>query len=97
LVLGGDRTSTTEIRYPSPAPEFELSRLDVATGRPYRSPAVRGADALLVLEGGAELRVDAVTMALDRGVAALVPSGRSYEISTGGAATIFRASVPHPL
>jgi len=96
LVLGGDRTSATELRYATPTQEFELSRLDVTAGRPYRSPAVWGADALLVLEGGAELRVDAVTMALDRGVAVLVPNGRSYEMSTGGAATVFRASVPHP-
>jgi mannose-6-phosphate isomerase len=97
VVVGGDRTSATELRYPAPAPEFELSRLDVTAGRPYRSPAVWGADALLVLEGGAELRVDAATMALDRGAAVLVPNGRIYEMSTGGKATVFRASVPRPL
>jgi mannose-6-phosphate isomerase len=96
-ILRGERVSEAELRYRTPAAEFELSRLDVAAGRCYRSPAVWGADALLVLDGRAGLRADADSLSLSRGCAVLIPNGRTYEIHTADAATIFRASVPHPL
>jgi mannose-6-phosphate isomerase len=96
-VLAGERISAAELRYRTPAAEFELSRLDIAAGQPYVCPDVWGADALLVLDGRAELRAGGETMALTRGAAALVPNGRAYEIHSSGAATIFRGSVPHPL
>jgi mannose-6-phosphate isomerase len=96
-ILRSERLSEVELRYRTPAAEFELSRLDVVARRPYQSPAVWGADALLVLDGRAELRADAETLSLDRGSAVLIPNGRTYEIHTADAATIYRASVPHSL
>jgi mannose-6-phosphate isomerase len=96
-ILGGDRVSASERRFATPAPEFELSRLDVSGREPYASPGAWGADALLVLDGRAELLAGTETLALDRGAAVLVPNGRAYEIHASGSATIFKASVPNPL
>jgi mannose-6-phosphate isomerase len=96
-IIAGDRISAAELRYRTPAAEFELSRLDIGAGQPFVSPDVWGADALLVLDGRAELRAGTETMTLKRGATALIPNGRAYEIHSDGTATIFRGSVPRPL
>ncbi len=96
-VLSGDRVSAVELRYGTPAAEFALSRLDVAPGRPFVSAPVWGADTLLVIDGRAELHVKEDRIAMPRGTAMLIPNGLNYEIHAASRATIFRASVPHPL
>jgi mannose-6-phosphate isomerase class I len=96
-VFVGERVSPVEARFGTPSVEFELSRLDLAPGQPFVSPGAWGADTLLVLDGRAELRTGTDTMPMARGAAVLIPNGLAYQVHAGAPATIFRASVPHPL
>ncbi len=79
--------------YPAPAAEFRLSRVRPDPG--YRSPADRGVDILICVEGQASLRWEGGTGELGRGRSLLAPAGAgAYELT--GKATIFRATVPPP-
>jgi mannose-6-phosphate isomerase class I len=93
-VLAGEPLSSVERRFPTPAAEFELSRLDLGAGLQHEVPCVRGADTVLVIDGDAEIEAGGETVSLQRGAAVLVPNGMPYTLRAAGHATLYRVSVP---
>jgi mannose-6-phosphate isomerase len=93
-VLRGERRSPSERLYRTPAPEFELSLIDVAQAQPHQGAAPVAADCLLVLEGEGTLQAAGTTSVLARGSALLIPAGLPYVIATRSSAQLVRAGVP---
>ncbi len=93
-VLVPERVAPGQFVYHTPATEFELSRIDLAADRRYGATAGQGADAIVVIDGEADILGAGDTIRLQRGSAVLVPRGIRYDVRTARAATLFRASVP---
>jgi mannose-6-phosphate isomerase len=86
--------------YRTPAPEFELGLVDVTPTSAYLSPAGRGVELLLGIEGRASVIADGRALALGQGHAVFVPAAvAAYRIE--GAGRVCRARVgawpPPPL
>jgi len=97
ILLGGEPISAVERRFVTPAVEFELSRLDLPSSHPHVVSRVWGADALVVIDGRADIEAGGETASLERGAAVLVPNDMAYTLRATRPATLFKVSVPHPL
>jgi mannose-6-phosphate isomerase len=88
-----ERVSATERVYRTPAREFELGLIRVAPGAPHASPAGRGVELLLGLEGDATLVADGRPLSVAKGQSVFVPATlASYRIE--GRGRVCRAGVP---
>lgn len=94
-VLYGNRREGDELYYPTTAPEFELSRLDLAGGRTGQMVELssRGPQILLCTEGDVQL-VSTAGRKLDlrRGQSAWI-SAKDSKVNVWGAGTLYRATV----
>jgi mannose-6-phosphate isomerase len=77
--------------YETPAPEFELTRLELDGGE-HVLPR-RGPDILLVVEGSAVVRCGKDTQALGRGASVFVDHAGGQAITVSGRGVVFRATV----
>jgi mannose-6-phosphate isomerase class I len=94
-VLDGEPTASCERVYHTPSDDFELSRIDLATGRQYLGQAAHGPDSIIVLEGAAILTTRGQSIPLARGAIVFVPFGTHYSLNAGVTpAVLFKASVP---
>jgi mannose-6-phosphate isomerase len=85
--------SPTESVYRTPAREFELGLVRVATGTPHASPPGRGVELLLGLEGDATLVAEGGSFSVAKGRSVFVPAAlESYRIE--GEGRVCRAGVP---
>jgi len=91
-ILEGAQVGDTEKVYKSPAPDFELSCIQVRADHPYQSPAAHATDILIVLEGNAEASFEGGRFALRKGEAFLAQAHVSYYLI--GSATLYKATVP---
>ncbi len=92
-VLLADEVGPGERVYRTPAREFELALLDVASGRPFQAAGGREVEILLGLAGETTMAVDGRATALGRGRSVLVPATLpAYTIAGDG--RIVRARVP---
>jgi mannose-6-phosphate isomerase len=82
-----------EWRYVTPAPEFELSRIELADGRPFEVRARRGVEILLCTQGAGEVAGDGgAPLPLRSGDGVLVPAALpGYRVS--GRLVLQRAGV----
>lgn len=90
-----DRGSDTHARYVTPAPEFELSRVQLKSGERRIAGGNHGAELGIVLDG--KLNIDSRSgsnLDLNRGQSFLTPYGIPYVMSTEDTATVFIGSVP---
>jgi mannose-6-phosphate isomerase len=79
--------------FKTPAREFELGFLEIASGRPFKAQAGRGVEILLQLEGSCRLESQGSVVALDRGRSVLVPAAvAAYAVEGDG--RLARARVP---
>jgi mannose-6-phosphate isomerase len=92
-VLRPAEAAPGELAYRTPAREFELSFLLTTRERPHRSPAGRGVEILLCLDGRALLETVGAPLELRRGGSAFVPASVTAYVLTGEA-RVARASVP---
>lgn len=89
--LSPERAASGELVYQTPAPEFRLSRIDVAAERSVELSDRGGPEILLVTAGRCHARAGE-SLDLEKGQSAFVPAG-SDEIRLSGTATVFRAKV----
>jgi mannose-6-phosphate isomerase class I len=92
----GSRTALPELLgRPSPAAEFELSRLEVGSGTTLGVDAHGSVEILICTAGAVEVRPPAVAvpLSLAAGQSCLVPAGVG-EYRFVGSGTLYRASVP---
>jgi mannose-6-phosphate isomerase class I len=79
--------------FKTPAREFELGFVELTKSRPFTSPAGRGVEILLQLEGASRLESQGSVVTLKRGCSVLVPAAvPSYVLQ--GEGRIARARVP---
>lgn len=88
-VIHGEPQSAAEWAYPTPAEDFQLSRIALAEGASYESPAAATAQIALLLSGEAELSTGQV---FRRGEAFFVPAGTAYRLTARRELDIYRAS-----
>lgn len=80
--------------YATPADEFQLSVISVATGDPFTSERDRGVEIMICMEGEAGIRDlgSSQVLTLGKGMSLIVPSAvPQYEIA--GGATLYKATV----
>lgn len=88
-VIQGEPQSAAEWAYPTPAEDFQLSRIALPEGASYESPAAATAQIALLLSGEAELSTGQV---FRRGEAFFVPAGTAYRLTARREVAIYRAS-----
>jgi len=93
-ILSGDKLSNTETVYKTPAPDFELSKIQLPGNDHWAAPAQHGPDILIVLDGQAIISAAQHQMKISRGEACFAPSGLEYQITSTTGAVLFRATVP---
>lgn len=94
-VITGGPGAAAETVFPTPADEFELSRIEVTPGQSYHSLPAHGPDVLIVMEGDAGVAAGVDRLDLRRGEIVLAPYNLPYTIRTEAAkAMLFKASVP---
>jgi mannose-6-phosphate isomerase len=94
-VLDGEPAASPDRVYGTPSDDFELSRIDLATGRQYLGQAAHGPDSIIVLDGAATLTTRGQSIPLARGAIVFVPFGTHYSLNARVTpAILFKASVP---
>ncbi|MEM6261024.1 MAG: mannose-6-phosphate isomerase, class I [Bacteroidota bacterium] len=93
-VLAGEQVSQAEWVYKSPAPDFELSCIQLSQGIAYDSVKGHSADTVIVMEGSAVLQSKGEETPLKRGDIFFAPANMAYRIVASGEATLYRATVP---
>ncbi len=92
-ILLGEQVSDTERVYRTPAPDFELSRIDLkATQRHQHSTTAP--DILIVLEGKVEVQSTDGTFTRTRGEVFFAAANTAYELLAREKAVLYRATVP---
>lgn len=92
-VLHGDALGNAGCVYKSPAPDFELSKLELTEGKDFQSIS----DSLeigLILQGEALLSSSNETIGLARGDAYMVSANTDYGLETQSECLIYKASCP---
>ncbi|PSL43438.1 mannose-6-phosphate isomerase type 1 [Chitinophaga niastensis] len=90
IIKGDVSTDGLERIYPSPAPDFEVSKIDISAGQVYTHTAA-AAEILIVINGTATIIGDD-TLALTKGQCVLTVYGASYQISTDSSVELFKAT-----
>lgn len=94
-IIHGRDVQNGETVFPTPAEEFELSRIQCESGGTYRSAHRNGPDILIVMEGAITASSSGETLHLKAGESFFAPQSGSYEIKcSSGTAVVFKASVP---
>jgi mannose-6-phosphate isomerase len=94
-VFSGERVSSQEHVYRTPAEEFELSRIALAPHSRYAGDAPYGPKSLLVLHGSGTVTSAGKCLSLRRGSIAFVPCGTQFVMETGADdLVIFQAGLP---
>ncbi len=90
-IIQGDAISSTEVVYRTPAPDFELSKIEVGHEKSHECVGVEAPHMLIVLEGEITVNTDSH---FRRGEIFFVPAGLAYFIRSETKAILFKATVP---
>jgi len=90
-ILLGDQPTPGITTYSTPAPDFELSCLQIFPDEPNAPIHAQSPEILIVTEG--EVLID-LTLHRKRGECFFVPANTDYEITSAEGAVLFRAGVP---
>lgn len=93
-LLKGEAVSEAERVYRSPAPDFELSRVELKPGQDFHNGAADGPEALLCVSGEAEAMSGEKALALRQGGALFVADSAVYALRSREGAVVFKARVP---
>lgn len=94
-VIHGIDAENGETVYPTPASEFELSRIQCSKDRVYHSGTRAGPDILIVMEGEITATAGVDKLQFKKGESFFASQDCSYEItSQSGFAVVFKASIP---
>lgn len=92
-ILEGEEASDTERVYKTPAPDFELSKIDIDKGQIHQRSSVAAPEIVIVIDGEATVECEEATYTFSKGEIFFAPAEVYYTI-TGIGATLFKASVP---
>jgi mannose-6-phosphate isomerase len=88
-IISGETISTTEVIYPTPAPDFGLSQIHLTPGLLHKETS-RSAQICIVMEGSAI----ANDQLFSKGQSFFIPATTNYQIYTEKETIIFKAFVP---
>lgn len=90
-ILKGEALSDVETVYFTPAPDFELSKIELNKHSNYENNAVYAPEIFIVLEGQITIND---TLSFLKGEIFLVTPGATYTMETNENAVLYRATVP---
>lgn len=90
-VIKGTEISDTEWVYPTPAPDFELHKIEISQNKSHYAPETNAPHIMIVIKGSVTVNDDHT---FGRGDILFAPANISYELDTDTNATIFKATVP---
>ena len=90
-ILAGQVLSATETTFPTPAPDFELSRISLQQGQEYQQKSIPSPHTLIVMEG--EVSIIGF-QTFKTGQICFVTAGSSYLLRSTAQTVIYKASVP---
>lgn len=90
ILTGVTAAAAAETIYPTPSPDFELSRIHLQAGERYSCAQVSGPEILIVLQG--DVRSDAGPV-FGKGRAFYAQPGAGYELIAASETVIFKAAV----
>ncbi|MFY0255655.1 mannose-6-phosphate isomerase, class I [Chitinophaga sp. 30R24] len=91
IIKGEVNADGLERVYPSPAPDFEVSKITIKAGEVYRYTA-KAAEILIMISGAATIKGDD-TLNLHKGQCVFTTYNAAYEINTDSDAMLFKATV----
>ncbi len=93
-ILKGTAGSEFETVYKTPAPDFELSRINLKDFEAFYCVSALTPETLIVMEGNVIIYNDEQEFELTRGDAFFAPSESTYTIMSDGKAVLYKAAVP---
>lgn len=93
VMQGELQTDGMERIFRSPAPDFELSQIELTDSKTYHSNTTT-AQILLNIDGRVEIKEGSSSMVLEKGDAAFISADTTYQISSATSATLYKASTP---
>lgn len=93
IMLGELQEDGIERIYKTPAPDFELSKIEISKGDTYQSNT-KTAQILIVIDGSAIIKESDKILTLNKGECAFLESSSSYSISSEYSAVLYKATAP---
>jgi len=93
IMSGELQSDGVERIYKSPAPDFELSQIELSDTKVYKSNA-KTAQIFMTVAGNASLSDGNTIVELEKGSAAIVLANSDYEIITPSTAVLYKATAP---
>jgi len=93
-ILKGTQISETEKVFKTPAPDFELSEINLTQNNTYRSTQTTSAETLIVMEGTATINFGGQALSFSKGESFFVEASTVYTINTTDNCLLFKAKVP---
>ena len=93
VMLGDLQDDGIERIYSTPAPDFELSKINMTKSDNYQSKA-KTAQIIIVIDGEATIKEGTETLDLSKGECVFLESGSYYNISTSSSVVLYKATAP---
>lgn len=90
-IIQGEQRTKGVTTYPTPAPDFELCRLQVSPEQPIGPSTASSPETFIVTEGSVIINDN---LKRGRGECFFIPAGAEYELRSKKGAVLFRAGVP---
>lgn len=93
-ILTGTQISEVEKIFKTPAPDFELSEINLDKNKIYRSTQTSSAETIIVMEGITTVNFDGKSLSFGKGDSFFVEANTVYTIKTMDTCLLFKAKVP---
>lgn len=93
-ILNGEQISPLEKVFKTPAPDFELSQINLSSKDTYRMTITPSAEILIVMNGAAIINCDGQKVTYGTGMTCFVEANTAYQISSSSNCQLFKAKVP---
>lgn len=93
ILLGELQEDGIERVYKTPAPDFELSQLQLDTTSEYKANSTT-AEILIVIEGAIQVMEGDTALKLEKGTCAFLEAGSAYKIISASSAIVYKATAP---
>jgi len=91
-IINGDLNADgLEKIYPTPAPDFEVSKIQLKAGDTYKHVA-KSAEIIILMSGNATVKENGTSLDLQKGQSVFTAYQASYEITTSSEAVLFKAT-----
>ena len=93
-ILKGTQISEVEKVFKTPAPDFELSEINLTKNKIYRATQTTSAETLILMEGTAIVNFAGKVLSFSKGESFFVEANTHYTIEVENHALLFKAKVP---